>query len=294
MAIHPDVSQMLVEVVAPAGPGRPQISQELIEITAPSPNPRPRISQALIEIATPNITPIRAKISQMLVEVATPNTGGLAPIPVGALNIGMWFDFTQQSRFGNPLAGEIQGMYPSGIAALRGQYDDGNVVWGSAVVDQTGKFGVGFSDLGIQIVAAGLPISTVWAGKADLFDDIFGPETQASEKVVQDGYLLVQLLSTDQITTIDFMGILIVDLSQQLLRVISQPLSLNPTGGIWGIGLWGTMLWGQSTGSQFAIVKIPIQNSRGHIFQLAVTETSTLPWLIMGYNLLVNPQKVSY
>ena len=202
-------------------------------------------------------------------------------------NQGIWFDFTKQSRFNNPIAGLIENMTPGGLAELRGPHDDGNVAWGDRLVNRVGKFGKGYSDFGA-------PIATMFAGKADLFDDVFGPEACVSEKQMQDAYALIETIDAGQVE-LDFYGQVIVDLASTLARVLAQPIMSQDVAGVWGLGEWGEMLWGTVAGSKFTVMKIPIQNNgRGHMLQIAIKESSDVPWVMIGYCAYVNFQKVGY
>jgi hypothetical protein len=204
--------------------------------------------------------------------------------------MGMWFDFTKPSRFGNPQAGQIADMLVGGAASLRGLGDDGNVAWGEAVgsKNRIGRFGVGHADFGKAI-------TTLFAGKADLFDDVFGPSAAIAPKQAQDAYALIELVDRSQGVEVDFQGAIIVDLSQTLARVIKQAFNAELAAATWGENFWGEMLWGSSTNALFGVVKIPLQNdARGVLLQLSITERSTVPWVCLGYALYVNPQRVSY
>ena len=204
-------------------------------------------------------------------------------------NEGVWFDFTKQSRFGNPVAGMITGMAPAGLASLRGPGDDGNVAWGDALINRVGEFGIGYSDFDA-------PISVAMAGKADLFDDVFGPEACVGEKQMQDAYALVELVNVAAIAPeVDFFGSVIVNLELTLARVMAQLMEATVPGALWGVGAWGNMRWGSSAGANFGIVKIPCQNgARGTLLQIAIKETSHVPWVLIGYCTYVNFQKVGY
>lgn len=203
-------------------------------------------------------------------------------------NMGVWFDFDKQSRFSSPLAGEIDGMNVGGAVSLRGNVDDGNVAWADAVLDRVGEFGIGYADF----TAA---ITCVFAGKADLFDDVFGPDEIAARKQMQDAYLLVQVLDVNTVLSLDFYGTVIVDYAISLARVIIQSVQTILPGGAWGVGQWGVMTWGASAGSNFAVVKIPMQNNaRGYLMQVAIKETSTVPWIAIGYGCYVNMGRTGY
>lgn len=208
---------------------------------------------------------------------------------INTCNTGLWFDFSKQSRFGHPLAGEIDGMNVGGVVALRGPWDSGNVAWGTSVGDFVGEFGVGHAD-------NGNPITSTFFGKADLFDDVFGPEATISEKQAQDAYLLVELSDVAAVDTVDFWGSVQVDLVANLQRALAQPIATHLPGDVWGSpSMWGQMVFGASSGAEFFCVKIPLQNNaRGRLFQIGITETSIAPWVIIGYAAYVNVQKVGY
>lgn len=201
---------------------------------------------------------------------------------------GLWFDFDKQSRFGNPIVGEIDGMNVGGAVRLGSPLDSGNVAWSDALQDRTGEFGVGFSDFGANI-------STLWAGKADMFDDVFGPEQVACRKQMQDAYCVVEVLAQSNVQSLDFYGTVFVDFSLQLARVISQPVTAGAVGGHWG-DLWGApMVWSSSAQSNLSVIKIPMQNgARGYALQVAVKESSTVPWIILGYGCYVNKGKTGH
>jgi hypothetical protein len=205
-------------------------------------------------------------------------------------NMGVWFDFTKQSRFGNPIAGQISNMNVGGAVSLRGPDDTGNVAWIDALDNAVREFGVGHADGN-----GDLPIQCILAGKADLFEDVFGPEAFVSQKQAQDAYALIELVQINQASQVDFFGKVIVDLDLSLARVIGQPLDVDVAGGVWGVGIWGQMLWGSSGNSFFGLVKIPLQNNaRGYLLQIALQERSIIPWVLIGYGVYLNKQKVGY
>lgn len=211
------------------------------------------------------------------------------------VDTGLWFDFSKQSRFGNPVAGQISGMTPGGLIGLRSPSDDGNVAWVDSQVDREGIFGQSHGDLPATPGGAATAITTTLAGKADLFDDVFGPEATVAEKVAQDAYLLVAVLNQVSPTQISFTGSVIVDLSLSLAQVLPSPIGVGLSGGMWGSGRWGTMIWSAASGTNFALAKIPLQSkARGHLFQVGISESSTVAWVIIGYAVYVNLQKVSY
>ena len=173
------------------------------------------------------------------------------------------------------------------MASLRGPLDDGNVVWGSALVNRVGKFGVGYSDFND-------PIETLMALKADLFDDVFGPEACLSKKQMQDAYAIVDCVNSGDVQ-VDFYGQVIVNMGLTLGRVLAQPIEGQMEAGVWGLGEWGQMLWGSQAGSDLVVVKIPLQNGAiGHTLQIAIKEKSDIPWVMLGACAYVNMQKVGY
>lgn len=203
-------------------------------------------------------------------------------------NTGLWFNFGRQTRGGNPVCGQIMGMNVGGAVTCRGPLDDGNVAWGDASISRIGYFGIAFNDFG-------QPIQTQFAGKADLFDDIFGPESVVAEKQIQDAYALIQVLNVVGNTQVDFYGFVTCDLDLAVPRSLKQPITIGQLGGFWGVGLWGAMTWGASNQQAFTVVKIPLQgNARGYLCQVGILENSTVPWIMIGYAVYVNPQKTGY
>ena len=209
---------------------------------------------------------------------------------------GVWFDFSKQSASGSPLAGQIDGMNVGGMASLTGPRDDGNVAWSDSIVDNVAKFGLGYTDLGPN--NAPVPITVTLAGKANLFDETFGPNAIIGVKQAQTAYALVALLGAQPGSeqAINFQGGFVVDNSIQLSQSIAQQVSQgsNPVG-IWGVGTWNQMVWGGNNLFGFSVVKMPGQNgARGHLIQFVMTESSVVPWIMIGYCINANLQSVSY
>ena len=209
---------------------------------------------------------------------------------------GLWFDFTKQSASGMPLAGQMEGMNVGGAVGLTGPHDDGNVAWSDAALDNIGKFGLGYSDLGPK--SSAIPITVTMAGKADLMDDVFGPEGAIGLKDVNCGYALVELLGAapGTGTALNFQGAFLLDnitmLSQSIAQSVAQGADL---AGVWGKGQWGSMTWGGSQFYGFAVAKVPAQGStRGHLIQFAMTESSVVPWIMIGYVVYANVQPVNF
>jgi hypothetical protein len=212
-------------------------------------------------------------------------------------NMGVWFDFDKQSRFNNPIAGEIDGMNVGGACTVRGNGESGNVAWASATADMVAEFGVGHADMGPT--GANVPIQATFVGKADFFDDTFGPEQLAARKQMQDAYLVVEVFSASGTPVLlNFSGAVIVDLQYQYAYGQSYPMSVYSASmlGTWGTVPWGSMVWGSTTGtSRVNVIKIPMQNvARGYCMQVAISEQSTVPWIAMGYGCYVNPGHTEY
>jgi hypothetical protein len=209
---------------------------------------------------------------------------------------GLWFDFSRQAPSGNPLAGQIEGMNVGGAVQLTGAKDSGNMAWCDAALDQIGLFGLGYADLGPNGTA--VPITVTLAGKADLLDDVFGAEAVVGVKDAQAFYSLIELLGAPpgaQAQT-NFQGAVIVDNTILLPAVIAQLIAqgISPIG-VWGQGIWGAMKWGGSSQYGFAVVKTPLQNAaRGHLLQYLMTESSVVPWIMIGYALYANYQPINY
>ena len=209
---------------------------------------------------------------------------------------GVWFDFSKPTVSGSPMCGQIEGMNVGGAAALTGPKDDGNFAWSDAAIDNVAKFGIGYADL--DSAGNPAPITVTIAGKADLLDDLFGPEACIGQKQVQTAYALVELLGAAPGTgqSLNFQGAILVDNELMLNQSIAQQVSqgANPTG-IWGAGVWNQMTWGGSAFYGFSVVKMPCQNSaKGHLIQFSMTESSIVPWIMIGYVLYANLQFVSY
>lgn len=226
------------------------------------------------------------------------------------VKIGVWFDFSKQSASGFPIAGEWDGIAPGGVggaAALTGRHDDGNFVWSDEQSDLLGLFGVGFDD--IDTTNNPVKITSTFAGKADLFEDAFGPEYITGDKAPQYAKLLVEIqqAAQGQQKEITFTGTFIVNSSTSLVQSIPQPIEQQQGGGgggggggIWGTSKWGQFKWGSGggggqSGVGFAIAKMPAQiGTRGPLIQLAVTESSNVPWIIIGYVIYANAQLDAY
>ena len=209
---------------------------------------------------------------------------------------GLWFDFSKQTASGMPLCGQIEGMNVGGATALTGEQDDGNVAWSDSIIDTIGKFGIGYSDLGPNNTQVNIAVTM--AGKADLLDDVFGPDSVIGEKQAQTYYALVELLGAPAGSQIalEFKGAVLVNNQILLPQAVAQQISqgLSPVG-IWGASVWGAFQWGAAAQYGFQVIKCPNQNSaRGNLLQFVLTESSQIPWILIGYALYANYQLPGY
>lgn len=203
----------------------------------------------------------------------------------------VWFDFDKQSSSGNPLAGEIQGMYVGGAVALRGPQDDGNVAWVDATKDRVGKFGIGGTG------DFGNAIASTFATRADLMSDLFGDVAPICEKQSQSVYLQVAVLGVQSQVNLNFVGIVAADLNSSYQQAVPQPVQSPANGGSsWGSFVWGGGIWGggASTG-QFFVVKMESQGpAKGRMLQIVVQESSTVPWVVVGLIHYINVKEPSF
>jgi hypothetical protein len=206
-------------------------------------------------------------------------------------NQGMvWLDFDNRDAKGLPLVGQMQGWRPGGMVSLRGPHDDGNIAWINAQADYVGKFGVGFAD-GLDGNGNPISIQVTLAGKADIFEDVFGEDAMLKRKVAKALYLLVSMPSQNALSGIAFQPTVITDALQQFGPGSTVQPIYAPPAGAWGAN-WGNFLWSQG-GAQYFVVKVPMQAAvRGRVLQVAIQESSALPWVLVGYILELNDQLV--
>lgn len=209
---------------------------------------------------------------------------------------GLWFEFAKPSATGNPIAGQIEGMNVGGMVELTGPKDDGNVVWSDAGMDNVAKFGLGSADLGPNNTQ--IPINFMIQGKADLMDDVFGPEAVIGTKQVTAGYALIEAINAAPGVAgqLQFQGAWLTDGDIQSPQYIAQSFAQNQSPvGVWGTGVWGKMLWGGTQPYGFARVKMPAPGkAKGHLVQFAVTCSSVVPFVMIGFALYANLQPVNY
>ena len=203
----------------------------------------------------------------------------------GVCNTGLWFDFGRPGQDGLPTVGEIDGMSVSGLAPLRGPGDDGNFVWTSALVPYAYEFGVGFLDDAV-------PITTSFAGKADFFDDLFGPAAPIQLKSTDDVWLLLSAIALPVGETLTFTCSVVTDFGAS---GSTSGAYLPPSyGAVWGSAVYGVAIWSGTLNQQFVALKIPNQiTAQGHSLQFAWSESSGNPWTVLGYIAYVNAQKVA-
>lgn len=205
---------------------------------------------------------------------------------------GLWVDFDNQDEDGLPLCGQIADFTPAGMVALDGPHDDGNMAWIDATQDMVGKFGVGYSDIITDGAghAAGKPISVTIAGKADLFEDLFGPDSRGRRKVAKKLWLYVSMPSQNALEGVAFQPVIITDQLAQIAPGQVVPPVYAPPQGAWDIGQWGSMVW-SGGGAEYVAIPIALQAStRGRMLQVVVQESSQVPWTILGYALEMNDQ----
>lgn len=208
----------------------------------------------------------------------------------GTPTTGVWLDFDVTADQGMPAAGEVDGMNMGGAAALTGPNDNGTFVWCDAGQDRVGFFGTGFSDFGTNITVS-------IAGKADYFEEQFGPQAPIMNKVPFRCDLVVVTFNPDTASatpSITFQGSYSVDYAQPLAAAIPlPPISIAGTEGVWG-DLWDEFDWGSAglESGYFIGTLQPQRGTMGHIIQMVLGESSGNPWILLGYILELNAQQV--
>ncbi len=205
----------------------------------------------------------------------------------GYTNQGLWFDFNKPDVDGLPSCGQITGMNVGGAASLRFASDDGNVVWTDGSADRTGKFGLGYSDFGD-------PIQTTLYGKADLFEDAFGPDAALRQKQLWTVSYLFAVPNYSQSESLTFLGSVTMDLLVGYSQA-GNPISIStPASGQWG-QKWGTLVWASAGAStQFQLLSLPAQDqAQGRVMQIGLQESSIYPWICLGYIVYLDSQQVS-
>lgn len=199
----------------------------------------------------------------------------------------LWVDFDNQDEDGLPLCGQVAGFTPAGMVALDGPHDDGNMAWIDATQDMVGRFGVGYNDFNT-------PIAVTFAGKADLFEDLFGADSRVRLKVAKVLWLFVSMPAQNALEGIAFQPTIVTDTLQQIAPgAVIAPIYAPPAGA-WDVGQWGSMVW-SAGGAEYFAVKIPLQaKTRGRMLQVVVQESSQVPWTILGYALEMNDQLVDH
>ena len=207
----------------------------------------------------------------------------------GKPTTGVWFDFDVPAANNMPAAGQITGMTMGGAAALCGPQDSGNVAWCDASQDRVGVFGLGFADFDA-------PIAVQIAGKADLFEDLFGPQAALMNKVPARCDLIVATLSQGTLQTLTFTGAYNTNFSLALPPAIPlPPVSVPEQAGEWGDN-WGAFNWSSAAlgeSGYYVLTLRPQRTSVGYILQMAIAESSIYPWLLLGFVLELNAREVS-
>lgn len=207
----------------------------------------------------------------------------------GSPSRGVWFDFNKLDEDGLPTTGEISGMNVGGMVTLRGPQDDGCIVWTNAGQDQTGKFGLGFSDYGN-------PITLTFSGKADLMEDVFGPNAPLMEKVLDNVTLLATFPQVQIAQSVTFSANISTDLLTSYTQTAAPNLVAAPSTGQWGQN-WGAMIWTPAAGTtQYQTAKLYAQStatSTGRVVQIAFQESSGYPVNVLGYIVYLNSQEVA-
>jgi hypothetical protein len=202
---------------------------------------------------------------------------------------GVWFDFDVPADQDQPAAGEIDGMTVAGASPLTGPSDNGNFVWCDGLVDRVGLFGLGFADFGSSIAVQ-------IGGKADYFEDLFGPQAAIKNKIPFRCDLIFNTLTQGTAQSILFVGSFRPNNGASIPS--SSPLAsvaIPASGGAWGDN-WGQFNWSSSafaTTGYFVGTLYPQKGVYGYTIQMLISESSTNPWLLLGYILELNAHEVS-
>lgn len=218
------------------------------------------------------------------------NGAGAGGAPAGYPTTGLWFDFAKLDEDGFPTVGQIAGMAPGGVVALRGANDDGTVAWCDATADRIGRFGVTTnSDFGNAI-------TVTLAGKEDFFVDVFGPDAAVKPKVVNRAWLLLSIPYSTIGQSLIFTATLNLDQSAQSpVQATSLQVPAFTQGSTVGVAVVGTAtVAGTANTNDFQIPVVSAQYPGfGRVVGVQVSESSTFPWTLLGYQLEVNPQEVA-
>lgn len=192
---------------------------------------------------------------------------------------GLWFDFAKPDKDGLPTVGEILNMSVAGAVQLKGPTDDGNFIWTDATQDRVGKFGIGFSDFGANIL-------TTLKLKADTLDQQYGPKGPVATKTLVNWWLDVAVpISAALSSSIQFTGTITTDY-QQTLSTPAAPITIaSPATAFYGSAHYGIDHYTASTGSvtEYTTTRLTgLQAAQGKALQFGLYETSTLPWTLVG------------
>jgi len=204
---------------------------------------------------------------------------------------GIWFNFRQLDENQKPTTGEIQGMYVGGAAPLRGPGDDGNFVWVDASLDRVSKFGYGFSDAVPGTTGYGNPITSLFTGKSDFFEDIWAADGALRPKTVSKVWLVLSLFG--HLASGIYNGSLTFQalwygggsLGGRTSGTSGQITASVGTATTWGTD-WGQLQWsGQGNANQpYAFLALDTQAPAvANNAQIGFSESSTNGWVVIGY-----------
>ena len=217
--------------------------------------------------------------------------------PAGYPTSGLWFDFSKPDASALPQVGEMQGTSAAGgggfggggqvwavggMTTLAGQNDTGLVAWIDPTQDRVGLFGLGFNDFGA-------PISTTFAGVADMMPEIANPGSHASAispKHIHRAWLSIASSFAAINMPLRFTVSIITDLLSSTTTVGStQNLSISGLALYWDQGEWDVNYWaGSPSATDYATISFsPATSADGRIIQVQITESSINEWILLGY-----------
>lgn len=203
-------------------------------------------------------------------------------INAGYPNRGLWFDFSKPDRDGLPTVGEILGMNIAGAYPLTGPGDDGNFVWTDATQDRLGKFGIGYSDFGVNI-----PVTL--ALKSDMIQEAYGQKAPINTKTLVNLWFDLGLPQTTGSASLNFTANITTDylttspVNAAIVNVAAQGAT-NFTAAPSGTTHFGNANFSSSVAqTQYTTAHAPgIQAAQGRILQIGLFETSVFPWNLLG------------
>ena len=172
-------------------------------------------------------------------------------------------------------------MSVNGACELRGPADAGAMVWCSGAADLVGQFGTHlYSDFAANI-------QTTFGGKVDYMAEFFDPGAPMRNKVVDNVTIELSIPQPSTNSTLTFQMALTQDIATSLI-------ASGVTQSIPGSAIVGTSTVGSSSLSSFyQAVKIPSPYpSTGRVVGVSFTETSTLGWSCLGYDVFADAHEV--